>query len=73
MEKRTIPVVGMACSACSAHIERKLNSLKGVKTATVNLPGRTAWVEFEPEEISLEDMKKEINGIGYDLVIEAQQ
>ena len=73
MEKRTIPVVGMACSACSANVEKKLNSLDGVKRATVNLPGRTALVEYNPEEISLERMKNEINAIGYDLVIETNR
>ena len=73
MEKRTIPVVGMACSACSANVEKKLNSLNGIKSATVNLPGRTALVEYNPEEISLERMKSEINAIGYDLVIETNR
>lgn len=73
MEKRTIPVVGMACSACSANVEKKLNSLTGVKSATVNLPGRTALVEYNPEEVSLEKMKSEINAIGYDLVIETNR
>ena len=73
MEKRTIPVVGMACSACSANVEKKLNSLTGVKSAAVNLPGRTALVEYNPEEVSLEKMKSEINGIGYDLVIETNR
>ena len=73
MEKRTIPVVGMACSACSANVEKKLNSLPGIKSAAVNLPGRTALVEYNPEEISLERMKSEINAIGYDLVIETNR
>ena len=73
MEKRTIPVVGMACSACSANVEKKLNSLVGVKSAAVNLPGRTALVEYNPEEVSLEKMKSEINAIGYDLVIETNR
>ncbi len=63
----------MACSACSANVEKKLNSLDGVKRATVNLPGRTALVEYNPEEISLERMKNEINAIGYDLVIETNR
>ena len=73
MEKRTIPVVGMACSACSANVEKKLNSLPGIKSAAVNLPGRTALVEYNPDEISLEKMKSEISAIGYDLVIETNR
>jgi copper chaperone CopZ len=70
MEKKTIPVVGMACAACSANVERKLNNLDGIKSASVSLPGRSALVEYDPDVISLEQMKDQINGIGYDLVIE---
>ncbi|ATV28580.1 ATPase P [Prevotella intermedia] len=68
--KKTIPVIGMACSACSANVERKLNSLNGVASASVSLPSRTALIDFNPDEISLEDLKAAINAIGFDLVIE---
>ena len=68
--KQTIPVVGMACASCSANVERKLNSLTGIHSASVSLAGRSALVDYDPSKISLETMKKEINGIGYDLVIE---
>lgn len=68
--KRTIPVIGMACSACSANIEKKLNSLNGITSASVSLPSRSALVDFNPDEVSLTDMKAAINAIGYDLVIE---
>ena len=73
MEKKTIPVVGMACASCSANVERKLRSLPGVDSAAVSLPGRSALVEYDPARISLEKMKSEINGIGYDLVIETDR
>ena len=68
--KKTIPVIGMACSVCAANVERKLNSLDGINSATVSLAGRTALVDFNPEQITLEDMKREICNAGYDLVIE---
>ena len=68
--KKTIPVIGMACSACSANIEKKLNSLNGITSASVSLPSRSALVDFNPDEVSLTDMKAAINAIGYDLVIE---
>lgn len=70
--KQTIPVIGMACSACSANVEKKLNELKGINTASVSLPGRSALVDYAPETISLEQMKAAINGIGYDLVIDKE-
>ena len=71
--KKTIPVIGMACSVCAANVERKLNSLEGINSATVSLAGRTALIDYDPEKITLEDMKREISNAGYDLVIEADR
>lgn len=68
--KKTIPVIGMACSVCSANVEKKLQSLKGINSASVSLASRTALVDYNPDIISLEDMKREISNAGYDLVIE---
>lgn len=68
--KKTIPVIGMACSVCSANVEKKLRSLKGINSASVSLASRTALVDYNPGIISLEDMKREISNAGYDLVIE---
>ncbi len=72
-QKRTIPVIGMMCAACSANVERRLSSLEGVVSASVSLPGRTALVEYRPDVISLSDMKREISAIGYDLVVETDR
>ena len=71
--KKTIPVVGMACSACSANVEKKLNSLAGISSASVSLPGRSALIDYDPTTISLEKMKQAVNDIGYALVIEADR
>lgn len=62
----------MACSVCSANIEKKLNTLKGVNSVSVSLPGRSALIDFNPQVISLEKMKAEINALGYDLVIDKE-
>ena len=70
MEKKNIPVIGMMCAVCSANVERKLRSLEGVKDVAVSLPGRSAQVEYDPEVISLQQMKDEVAAAGYDLVIE---
>ena len=68
--KKTIPVIGMACSVCSANVEKKLQSLEGINSASVSLASRTALVDYDPDIISLEDMKREVSNAGYDLVIE---
>lgn len=70
MEKKTIAILGMMCAGCSANVERKLNSLDGVASAAVNLPSRTALVEYDPEKITLQKMKDELQAIGYEMVIE---
>lgn len=70
MEKKTIAILGMMCAGCSARVEKRLNELKGIQSAAVNLPARTALVEYDPKLISLEQMKDELGKIGYDMVIE---
>ncbi len=71
--KRTLPVIGMACASCSAHVERELSSLHGVQSASVSLASRTALIDYDPSAITLEELKAAINGIGFDLVIEADR
>ncbi len=71
--KRILPVIGMACASCSAHVERELSSLRGVQSASVSLASRTALIDYDPSAITLEEMKAAINGIGFDLVIEADR
>ena len=73
MDKKQIPVIGMSCSSCSAHVEKKLQSLKGIKTASVSLPMRSASVEYDPEIITPEDMRKEIQALGYDLILDEEK
>lgn len=70
MTKKTIPVLGMACSACSAHIEKRLNELNGIAEAHVSLPGRSAVISYDPSLISLSEMKKAVQTIGYEMVID---
>ena len=71
--RKTLPVIGMACSACSANVENKLRSIAGISEATVNLVGRTALIDYDPAQVSLDEIKQEISDIGYDLVIDEEQ
>ena len=68
--KKTVPVVGMMCAVCAAHVEKKLSGLQGVENCAVSLASRTALVDYNPEVIDLEQMKEALQGIGYDLVTE---
>lgn len=68
--KRTFPVVGMACASCSANVERKLASLRGITSVSVSLAGRSALIDYDASTITPEEMKQAITDIGYDLVVE---
>ena len=50
-------VSGMTCSACSAHVEKAVRSVPGVKNVSVNLLTHSMSVDFEssvsPEEICM--------------------
>lgn len=61
-----LKITGMTCAACSARIEKKLNSLEGVKLANVNLTTERASVTYEPARIKISDMIKAIRELGYE-------
>lgn len=71
--KQTIPVVGMACSVCAAHVEKTLNETEGVRSATVSLASRTATVDYDADVVTPQDLKRRVSEAGYDLVIEADR
>ena len=60
----------MACAACAANVEKKLSTIPGVRSVSVSLPSRTALVEWDETVVTPENMKREINAIGFDLVVE---
>ncbi|MCD7713952.1 MAG: HAD-IC family P-type ATPase [Prevotella sp.] len=68
--KKTFPVAGMACSACSAHVEETLRALPGVREASVSLLLRTAAVDFDESATSAEAIREAVSNIGYDLIID---
>src|SRR5690625_1773052 len=66
--KSTLQVRGMTCTNCAASVEKGINKLPGVNEATVNFALEQLTVQYDPAEISLADLKKEVNKIGYDVV-----
>ena len=66
MEKKTIPVIGMACAGCAANVEKRLRQLEGIASANVNFAARTALVEYDPKVITPQTMKEEIAKAGLD-------
>ncbi|SMG29658.1 Cu2+-exporting ATPase [Marivirga sericea] len=70
--KKTFPVTGMSCAACASSVGSTLKSTKGVSDAEVNFATHTAWATFNPEEVSLADLKSALQGVGYDAIIEEE-
>ncbi|MCR8645351.1 heavy metal translocating P-type ATPase [Paenibacillus sp. N1-5-1-14] len=58
-------ITGMTCAACATRIEKGLNKLPGVAKATVNLALETAHVEYIPGDVSINDMVKQVDKLGY--------
>ncbi len=63
--KEKFSVTGMSCSACSSGIERTLHKRKGVQKAEVSLMGECMTVEYDPEEISKEEIVQAVVDLGY--------
>ena len=63
--KTTLNVEGMTCAACSARIEKVLNKLDGVNSATVNLMAKKATVDYDESKISVDDFIHSIEKAGF--------
>ncbi len=67
--KKSFPVLEMTCAACAVSVESMLNSVEGVKEASVNFANQDAWVVYDPSLTSPEKFQLTVRSIGYDLVI----
>jgi len=65
MRNLQVQITGMTCSACSARIEKSLNKLEGVKTASVSLATSQASVQWEGASASEELVVERIRKLGY--------
>jgi len=61
----TLKISGMHCAACAAKIEKTLKKEKRVFSINVNLVTETASLKYDQGKISLEEIKKVINDLGY--------
>ena len=64
-EKVDLDISGMTCAACSTRIEKSLNRMEGISSATVNLTGETGSIEYNPAIVSVDDVLNKIKKLGY--------
>ncbi|MEK4884790.1 heavy metal translocating P-type ATPase [Bacillus sp. FSL W8-0223] len=64
-EKVTLDIEGMTCAACATRIEKGLNRMEGVTSATVNLATNSAVVEYNEGILSVGDILEKIKKLGY--------
>ena len=69
---KTYTVTGMSCASCAARTESFVKKLAGVKSAAVNFADSSINVEFSPKEITPSEMKKAVQSIGYDIIIDEE-
>ncbi len=63
-----LKIEGMSCASCALRIEKGLNKLAGVLSATVNLATEQATVTYLPAETSAEQMMQKVEILGYTAV-----
>jgi Cu+-exporting ATPase len=67
-EKAEFAITGMSCAACASRIEKGLSKMPGVVHANVNLALETGTVEYLPADVSIADMIKKVEQLGYQAV-----
>ena len=60
-----LEIGGMTCASCAARIEKRLNDVDGVTTATVNYATERAAVSFAGVDVAVDDLIAEIEATGY--------
>lgn len=68
VEKLTLSVSGMDCAACAVAIEDSLKKVAGVSKAAVNFATERAYVEYNPEEATPQELEQAIEKAGYGLL-----
>jgi len=65
IREETIEIKGMRCKSCAEEIERRLLQLKGVSKAKVSFTEEKAHISYDPTQINIDDIKREIERMGY--------
>lgn len=62
-----LSISGLSCASCVGRVEKLLVQQDGVLTAKVNLATEEAWLQYDPEQLSLKAIEKSLAQAGYPL------
>ncbi|MFQ6016382.1 MAG: HAD-IC family P-type ATPase, partial [Anaerolineae bacterium] len=65
-----LPVEGMTCASCVAHVERGLRGVQGVAEVNVNLATERATIAFDDGDVALTKLVRAVRDTGYDVATE---
>ncbi|RLF82449.1 heavy metal translocating P-type ATPase, partial [Thermococci archaeon] len=71
--KITLKVSGMTCAMCVKTIEIPLSELDGVRAAKANLNSETVFVDFDESKVSLNQIIRAIEDVGYEVIRERRE
>jgi copper-(or silver)-translocating P-type ATPase len=62
-----LPIQGMSCASCVKRVETALNKIPGVIQAHVNLALQNAKVDITPGKVTVRDLAREVEALGYNV------
>jgi Cu+-exporting ATPase len=65
----SLPVQGMTCASCVLRVEKALQRVEGVTTATVNLATERATVTFDVSRTTVDQLRSAVADSGYSLLV----
>lgn len=65
IQKKTLNIIGMHCTACAMDIDGQLEDTEGVKEAKTHYAKQQTEISFEEDKISLDEIIKVINSLNY--------
>jgi len=68
MNKETVKITGMTCAACAARVEKVVNKMQGINSASVNFATENLSVEYNEAETSRQKINEAIEKAGYGTV-----
>ena len=65
MAQDKFDVGGMTCAACQAHVDCAVSKLDGVQSVAVNLLAGSMLVDYDPEQVTPDDICTAVDRAGY--------